>query len=61
MADNRFAIVFEKLAEAQVPSVEADYHADDATSASEELREIEELIRLTREISEPEGTLFTAT
>lgn len=60
MAESRFKVVFEKLAEASEPA-ESPGHPQQVCVAHEELDEISELRRLALEIAEPEPRSYTIT
>ncbi|MBI1954943.1 MAG: hypothetical protein HYS38_00955 [Acidobacteria bacterium] len=61
MSENRFAIIFEKLAEVQTEELRHGGRLVAPESIGSELEEIAELRRLVLEITEPELTVYTAT
>lgn len=61
MSNNRFAIVFKKLAEAQEEEAVLGRESIEVKSLEDELNEIDELRRIVLEITDPEPQSYTTT
>lgn len=61
MSNNRFAIVFKKLSEAQDEEVVLGRESIEVKSLEDELNEIDELRRIVLEITDPEPQSYTTT